>query len=97
MDNYAKRSKKMKKKMRIGSFAILAAMIFISVGLSGQTVNASDDTEGLVKTGDIIPAFLIPAPKSNAHRKYLGLGKEDNFKPAELKAKVVVIEVLNLY
>jgi len=69
----------------------------LGAGLFYHPAGATDDMEGLAKKGDIIPAFSVPAPKSKAHRKYLGIGKEDQFSPAELKAKVVIIEVLNLY
>lgn len=45
-----------------------------------------------------LPEFTLPQPSNDSERKYLGLesGKK-NFKIADIKARIVIIEVLSFY
>ncbi|MBW2602227.1 MAG: hypothetical protein JRD47_09970 [Deltaproteobacteria bacterium] len=45
----------------------------------------------------MLPEINLPVPKNPAHRSYLGLSEEGNFKIPQIKADVVIIEILNVY
>lgn len=47
--------------------------------------------------GGTLPAFTLPQPGSNAERDYLGLRSRGNFTVPDIKAKVVLIEILSMY
>lgn len=47
--------------------------------------------------GGKLPEFTLPAPKSDEHRKYLGLEGKESFKIPEIKADVVIIEIFSMY
>ncbi len=47
--------------------------------------------------GGTLPDFTLPAPGSSAEREYLGLGSGGNFRVTEIKAQVVLLEILSMY
>ncbi|HOD36842.1 MAG TPA: TlpA disulfide reductase family protein [Syntrophales bacterium] len=47
--------------------------------------------------GGTLPAFTLPQPGSTAGRDYLGLDSRGNFTVPDIKAKVVLIEILSMY
>jgi hypothetical protein len=47
--------------------------------------------------GGKLPEFTLPVPKSDEHRKYLGLEGKESFEIPEIKADVVIIEIFSMY
>ena len=47
--------------------------------------------------GGVLPPLTLEVPKDAAARNYLGLKETDQFKVAEIRAQVVIIEVFNMY
>ncbi len=47
--------------------------------------------------GGMLPEINLPVPKNPAHRAYLGLSEGKDFKIPQIKADVVIIEILNVY
>ncbi|MCX5833548.1 MAG: TlpA disulfide reductase family protein [Deltaproteobacteria bacterium] len=47
--------------------------------------------------GGTLPDFTLPLPGSSTERDYLGLSSRGNFTVPDIKAKVVLIEVLSMY
>jgi len=47
--------------------------------------------------GGTLPDFTLPQPGNSAERDYLGLTSRGNFTVPEIKAKVVLIEILSMY
>lgn len=41
--------------------------------------------------------FLLPAPTGTAYQQYLGISSDKPFSLAEIKAKVVIIEIFSMY
>jgi hypothetical protein len=87
----------MKNKLPIWKKCIVFAVILAGVNLFQQIEGASDIPKGLPRSGDVIEAFSVPVPKNKTYRTYLELDKEGNFQPAEMDAKLIIIEVLNVY
>jgi len=47
--------------------------------------------------GGTLPNFTLPQPGSSAERDYLGISSRGNFSVPDIKAKVVLIEILSMY
>ena len=47
--------------------------------------------------GGKLPAINLPAPKNSGEKIYLGLSGDGSFKIHQIKAKVVLIKIFNLY
>ena len=53
---------------------------------------------GPPQTGGQLPEFEFPMPSDRADRSYLGLsGWESTFRIPEIKARVVIVEILSMY
>ena len=49
------------------------------------------------KKGGTLPAISLPVPKNPGEKLYLGLARDGSFKIHQIKAKVVLIKIFNLY
>jgi hypothetical protein len=87
----------MKNKTKIRAKSIIIASILLGMSLFNQSGEAADAPKGLPRSGDIIPAFSVPVPENKTYRSYLMLKKSAFFQPAEIDAKLLIIEVLNVY
>ena len=47
--------------------------------------------------GGVLPPLTLEVPKDAAARNYLGLEETARFSVSEIRAKVVVIEIFNMY
>jgi peroxiredoxin len=63
--------------------------------MSGSALYAPVNAEP--KKGGRLPAFNLPVPKNSAEKIYLGLSKDGSFKIHQIKAKVILIKIFNLY
>ena len=72
-------------------------LILFSVVLLNQDVGLSKVPEGLPGLGTAIPAFSIPVPISKVDKSYLKLDKEAKFRPGDMEATLVLIEVFSVY
>jgi peroxiredoxin len=52
---------------------------------------------GPPSVGGTLPAFTLPSPGSSAERDYLGLGSGSSMRVTDIKAKVVLVEILSMY
>ena len=76
-------------KTRIVTAAgIIAASLII---ISGYAIGGSQPV-----AGDLFPALQLPVPAGAADKSYLGI-RGDTFLISDVKAKVVLIEVLSMY
>lgn len=79
------------KKILILLSLILSSFVSVnSLGLCGN-INLEP------KTGGKIPAISLPIPKNSEEKIYLGLSGKGVFKIHDIKAKVVLIKIFNLY
>ena len=49
------------------------------------------------KTGDTLAALTLPAPESQAHRAWLGIGDKPAFGVADVAADLLMIEIVGVY
>ena len=47
--------------------------------------------------GGVLPEFVLTAPESPEHQKYLGLAGKKTFKIPEIKSEIVIIEIFSMY
>lgn len=50
-----------------------------------------------IQLGDPLPNITLPVPKSLAHQEYLGLTGSGSFHIPDIKADLVIIEILSMY
>ena len=48
-------------------------------------------------TGSVLPEIKLTVPANNDYKNYLGLSPGDFFKIPQIKANVVIIEIMNMY
>ncbi|MDQ1331128.1 MAG: hypothetical protein QG578_1394 [Thermodesulfobacteriota bacterium] len=87
----------MKDKIKAWKKSAVIAFVLLGMNLFNQAGEAADVPKGLLRAGDIIPAFSVPVPKNKTDRSYLMLKKSGIFQPAEMDVKLLIIEVLNVY
>jgi peroxiredoxin len=55
------------------------------------------DTKPPPAVGDVFPEIKFSVPEESDYRSYLGLSKGDHFSIQDIKAKVVIVEILSMY
>lgn len=73
----------------------LPIALFFFLFMSGSVFCAPVNAEP--KKGEKLPAINLPVPKNSAEKIYLGLSKDGSFKIHQIKAKVILIKIFNLY
>jgi hypothetical protein len=76
-------------------FVVLA--IFIPLTLATQPAEVHSEEIKLIKAGDHFPDIPLQAPKKPDDRKYLGLGEGETFTLKDIKAGIVLVEVMSVY
>jgi hypothetical protein len=51
----------------------------------------------LIKTGDLFPDVSMITPGNEKHRNYLGLSEKESFSVKDIKAKIILVEIMNVY
>jgi len=82
----------MKMKHRL---IFLCFALFFSLFISNDSFCATVNPEP--KKGGTLPAISLSVPKDPGEKFYLGLARDGSFKIHQIKAKVVLIKVFNLY
>ena len=73
----------------------LSFVLFFFLFMSGSAFCATVNPEP--KKGGRLPAISLPVPKNSDEKIYLGLSGGGSFKIHQIKAKVVLIKIFNLY
>jgi hypothetical protein len=47
--------------------------------------------------GGVLPDFVLAMPRDLIHQQYLGITGKDSFNVSEIKARVLIIEIFNMY
>lgn len=77
---------------KIFIYRLLIIAVFLLTFHSGL-VSATDPP----KKGGVLPEIDLTIPKDAAHRDYLGLSGEGQFKIPQIKAEAVIIEIFSMY
>lgn len=74
----------------------LPASILLALVLAASIALAAGD-RGRLKVGGPFPSVEFQAPEDPNQRAYLGLKPGDGLDPAKVDARLVIVEVLNIY
>lgn len=77
------------KRILIHIIAIAVFSLIITLPVSAVTQPPA--------TGSVLPEIKLTVPTNNGYKNYLGLSGGDFFKIPQIKANVVIIEVLSMY
>jgi peroxiredoxin len=83
--------------MRTKILLVLVALVpvlFVQCYLSSQV---QSQEKPLIKAGDYFPEILLQTPSNPAERAYLGLPEGKTFTFKEIKAELVLVEMLSVY
>ena len=78
-------------------FIPILLVIGMFVFFSGWPTDLPAQEKRLIKGGDAFPETDLKTPVQAKDRTYLGLSGGDHFKIQDLKAKVILVEILNVY
>ncbi len=73
-----------------------SAVILILISWSYTAISQSQEIK-LIKVGDIFPETPLKAPAHPKERQYLGLPKGNSFTVKEIKADLMLVEILSVY
>lgn len=51
----------------------------------------------LIKAGDLFPDVPLAAPANDQFRKYLGISGKETFTIKDIRAKIILVEIMNVY
>lgn len=68
--------------------------VAVFVCLTALNVYAGNDIPG---KGNVFPSISLPVPSTEAEQVYLGVSGKGTFKISDIKANVVIIEILSMY
>ena len=81
----------MKSLLILFSLFAMALMLFPVQGV----LSASE--KELLGVGDLLPDLKLSAPKTSAHKEYLGLTGDSSFQIPDIKTDVVIVEIFSMY
>ena len=75
--------------------------ILLAIGMllffSGWPIALQAQEKTLIKGGDAFPEVALKTPAQAKDRTYLGVSGGDHFRIQDLKAKVILVEIMNVY
>jgi peroxiredoxin len=66
----------------------------VSVMVFTRTISAADRTPA---TGEPFPDVTLPMPEKSIQKEYLGLKGNGSFRPSQIKAELLIIEIFSMY
>jgi thiol-disulfide isomerase/thioredoxin len=76
--------------------AIIFSVLIVGVMLASSSTRGADEVSSQ-KHDQSFAVFQLPVPENQKEREYLGLTGKDDFKVGQIKAGIVLIEVLSMY
>jgi len=71
--------------------SLIRYIIFFITAINGTAF------AGPPAVGGLLPDFYLPLPGEIRYRQYLGLDEKPEFKVAEIKAEVIIIQIFSMY
>lgn len=75
--------------------------ILLGIGLAIGLLSLVGDLRAqqipVIKEGDLFPGVALPTPADPNDRTYLGISDKDYFAIKDMKAKVILVEIMNVY
>jgi len=80
-------------------FAFIPLLLAIGMGLffSGWPTALQAQKKTLIKGGDAFPEVALKTPAKAKDRTYLGISGGERFRIQDLRAEVILVEILNVY
>jgi hypothetical protein len=69
----------------------------IVIGVFGLATEIRAQKNPLIKEGDLFPGVALKTPGDANDRSYLQISDKENFAIKEIKAKVILVEIMNVY
>ncbi len=76
---------------------LISVILLVSWSFGGDFNKADAKTITLIRAGDFFPEVPMPVPEDAKERAYLGLKKGGTFTLKQVKADLVLVEILNVY
>jgi peroxiredoxin len=76
---------------------LMSMILLVSWFFGGYLTKAEAKTIKLIKAGDFFPEVSMQVPEDAKERTYLGLTKGTTFTLKQVKADLVLVEILNVY
>jgi thiol-disulfide isomerase/thioredoxin len=71
--------------------------LVIVLGIFGLAAELRAQENPLIKEGDPFPGVVLKTPDEVKDRAYLEISGKENFAIKEIKAKVILVEIMNVY
>jgi hypothetical protein len=78
-------------------FILILLGIGLIIGHLGLVVDLGAQQIPLIKEGDLFPNIALQTPGDPKDRTYLGISGKDYFAIRDMKAKVILVEMMNVY
>lgn len=82
--------------MKYRTLILFAAILFSLSAASARQIGAQEAVN-LIKAGDPFPEIALTRPATEADSAYLGLGGGDHYTLSQVKADLVIVEILSVY
>ena len=69
----------------------------IAIGVFGLVTEIRAQKNPLIKEGDLFPGVVLKTPGDANDRSYLQISDKENFAIKDIKAKVILVEIMNVY
>jgi peroxiredoxin len=79
----------MMKKIMVCGLAVIVTLLWVASATTAASFPPA--------VGGSLPDITLPAPRDSTDKNYLGLSGFGSFKISQIRAKVVVIEIFNMY
>ena len=83
--------------LKKSAFIPILVGLGIAIGVFGLVSEIRAQKNPLIKEGDLFPGVALKTPGDANDRSYLQISGKENFAIKEIKAKVILVEIMNVY
>ncbi len=83
--------------LKRSAFIPILVGLGIAMGVFGLVTEIRAQRNPLTKEGDLFPDVVLKTPGDANDRRYLQISDKENFTIKDIKAKVILVEIMNVY
>src|SRR5208283_5643905 len=83
--------------LKRSSFIPILLGLGMAIGVFGLITESYAQENHLIKEGELFPGVVLKTPGDFKDRVYLEMLGKENFDIKEIKAKVILVEIMNVY
>lgn len=83
--------------LKRSTFILILVGLGITIGILGLATEIRAQKNPLTKEGDSFPGVVLKTPADAKDRSYLQISDKENFVIKDIKAKVILVEIMNVY